>query len=51
MNESTINLADTEKELTYEVSDQAIEAAAALLEGQGKNATISFCSGLDSCPS
>jgi hypothetical protein len=52
MNESTINFADTEKDiLTYEVSDQAVEAAAALLEGQGKNATISFCSGLDSCPS
>jgi hypothetical protein len=51
MNESTINFADTEKDiLTYEVSDQAVEAAAALLEGQGKNATISFCSGLDSAP-
>jgi hypothetical protein len=37
--------------LVYEVSDQALEAAAVIMEGQAKNVTISFCSGLDSCPS
>jgi hypothetical protein len=52
MSESITNLADVENDiLHYEIADEAVEAAAALLEGQGKNATISFCSGLDSCPS
>ena len=37
--------------LIYEASDQALEAAAGIMEGQAKNATISFCSGLDTCPS
>jgi hypothetical protein len=52
MSESITNLADGEVDiLNYEVADEAVEAAAALFEGQAKNATISFCSGLDSCPS
>jgi hypothetical protein len=52
MSESIANFADVENEiLNYEVADEAVEAAAALFEGQAKNATISFCSGLDSCPS
>jgi hypothetical protein len=52
MNASIINVADVENDvLNYEVADEAVEAAAALLEGQAKNATISFCSGLDTCPS
>jgi hypothetical protein len=52
MSESVINLADAEDDvLNYEVADEAVEAAAALLEGQAKNATIAFCSGLDTCPS
>jgi hypothetical protein len=52
MNESIIDFADLEEGiLRYEVSDQAVDAAAALFEGQAKNATISFCSGLDTCPS
>jgi hypothetical protein len=52
MNESISDFARPEEDtLIYEVSDQAVEAAAALFEGQAKNATISFCSGLDSCPS
>jgi hypothetical protein len=37
--------------LIYEVSDQALEAAAALIEGKAKNATVAFCSGSDTCPS
>jgi hypothetical protein len=52
MSERVINLADVENDiLNYEVGDEAVEAAAALLEGQAKNATIAFCSGLDTCPS
>jgi hypothetical protein len=52
MNENTIDFTDLEDDiLSYEVSDKAVEAAAALFEGQAKNATISFCSGLDTCPS
>jgi hypothetical protein len=52
MNESIIDFAHNEEDvLSYEVSDKAVEAAAALFEGQAKNATISFCSGLDTCPS
>jgi hypothetical protein len=52
MSASITNLADVENDiLNYEVTDEAVEAAAALLEGQAKNATIAFCSGLDTCPS
>ena len=52
MSESITNFADVENDiLDYEVADEAVEAAAALLEGQAKNATVAFCSGLDTCPS
>ena len=52
MNEKLTNFADVEEDiLHYEVSDRALEAAAGLLEGEAKSQTISFCSGLDTCPS
>jgi hypothetical protein len=53
MKEGIGKFVDFEREdiLVYEVSDQALEAAAVIMEGQAKNVTISFCSGLDSCPS
>jgi hypothetical protein len=51
MSGSITDIADVENILNYEVTDEAVEAAAALLEGQAKNATIAFCSGLDTCPS
>jgi hypothetical protein len=52
MSESITNFFDVKNDiLNYEVADEAVEAAAALLEGQAKNATIAFCSGLDTCPS
>jgi septation ring formation regulator EzrA len=52
MSESVIDLEDVENDiLNYEVADEVAEAAAAILEGQAKNVTISFCSGLDTCPS
>ena len=42
MSGNITNFADFENDiLNYEVADEAIEAAAALLEGQAKNATIS----------
>jgi hypothetical protein len=52
MNGSIANLADVENDiLNYEVADEAVEAAASLLEGNAKSMTAAFCSGLDSCPS
>jgi hypothetical protein len=49
MNENIIN--DIEDDILYEIADEAVEAAAGTLEGQANNATIAFCSGLDTCPS
>jgi hypothetical protein len=44
-----MNLVDLEDEiLKSKVTD--VEAAAGILQGQVKHATISFCSGLDTCP-
>jgi hypothetical protein len=52
MSKSITDVADVENDIVnYEVADEAVEAAAALLEGQAKSVTISFCSGLDTCPS
>jgi hypothetical protein len=52
MSESAIDFENVEGDiLNYEVADEAVEAAAAILEGQAKSVTISFCSGLDTCPS
>jgi hypothetical protein len=52
MNENIVTLADVEDDiLNYEVADEALEASAGIIEGQAKNVTISFCSGLDTCPS
>jgi hypothetical protein len=53
MNESITTFADIKGDmdiLNYEVSDEAVEAAAARLEGAANNPTIAFCSGLDTCP-
>jgi hypothetical protein len=36
--------------LRYDVSDEAVEAAACMVREQGGSLTISFCSGLDTCP-
>ena len=52
MNDSIISFTGVEDEiLDYAVTDEAVEAAAGILEGHAKNATIAFCSGLDTCPS
>ncbi len=37
--------------LTYDVSDEGLEAAACLVRDCPGSQTISFCSGLDTCPS
>jgi len=36
--------------LTYEVSDEALEIAACVMDGKPAAFTIAMCSGLDSCP-
>jgi hypothetical protein len=51
MNESIMNFEVEGDILSYEVADEAVEAAAGLLEGQAKSVTVAFCSGLDTCPS
>jgi hypothetical protein len=36
--------------LDYDVSDQALEAAAGMSEGKAASFTLAFCTGLDTCP-
>jgi hypothetical protein len=47
-----INIDQREEEvLACEVSDEALEAAAGAVTEKAGAFTLSFCSGLDSCPS
>jgi hypothetical protein len=46
---SKIDLTD-EINLTYEVSDEALESAAGAVWEKAGALTLSFCSGLDTCP-
>jgi len=39
-----------EEILTFEVSDEALEAAAGTVKEKAGAFTLSFCSGLDTCP-
>ena len=49
MNEKSVALDQSQDDvLTAEISDEAIELAAA--RDRTGNATISFCSGLETCP-
>ena len=50
MSESVIAFND-EEAFSFEVRDVALELAGGSWEGPASSATISFCSGLDSCPS
>jgi hypothetical protein len=51
MNDTIIGLDQTEEAiLTYEVSDDALESAAGTLKDKAGSMTVSFCSGLDTCP-
>jgi hypothetical protein len=46
---SKFDLTD-EMKLTYDVSDEAVEAAAGAVWERAGAFTLSFCSGLDTCP-
>jgi hypothetical protein len=39
-----------EEILTFDVSDEALEAAAGTVKDKAGAFTLSFCSGLDTCP-
>jgi hypothetical protein len=47
---SKIDLTD-ETNLTYDASDEALESAAGSVWQKAGAFTLSFCSGLDTCPS
>jgi hypothetical protein len=49
MNDSTIYRTE-EETLSYDVSDEELEATASAPKDKGGSFTISFCSGLDTCP-
>jgi hypothetical protein len=42
---------EREVDLSFEVSDEALEAAAGSLKEKAGAFTLAFCSGLDTCPS
>ena len=47
----THTIDQTEEEiLTFQVSDEALEAAAGSVKEKAGAFTLSFCSGLDTCP-
>ena len=51
MNDSSkVDLTD-EINLTYEVSDEALETAAGAIREKAGALPLAFCSGLDTCPS
>jgi hypothetical protein len=51
MNDITIGLDQTEEEiLTYEVSDEALEATAGTRKEKAGNYTFGACTGLSVCP-
>jgi hypothetical protein len=46
-----INIDQREEEiLNYQVSDEALEAAAGTMKDKAGAFTLAFCSGLDTCP-
>jgi hypothetical protein len=50
MIDSAIDRVEEETILTYEISDEALEAAAGSLKDRAGSFTLAFCSGLDTCP-
>ena len=51
MDSQSLDLQESKEEvLIYRVSDEALEAAAAILKERVGSFTLSFCSGLDTCP-
>jgi hypothetical protein len=51
MDSQSVGLQESEEEVFIDrVSDEALEAAAAILKERVGSFTLSFCSGLDTCP-
>jgi hypothetical protein len=51
MSDTTIKLDQAEEEiLAYEISDEALEAAAGTVKEKAANYTLGACSGLSVCP-
>jgi hypothetical protein len=51
MSDKTIGFEGNEDEiLSFQVSDETLESAAAVWKEKGGSVTISFCSGLSTCP-
>jgi hypothetical protein len=51
MSDKTIGFEGNEDEiLSFQVSDETLESAAAVWKEKGGSLTISFCSGLSTCP-
>jgi hypothetical protein len=51
MDNQSVGLEESEEEiLICRASDEALEAAAAILKERVGSFTLSFCSGLDTCP-
>ena len=51
MNKSSTTRSDNEEDaFTYLVSDEALEASAGRIDERAASFTLSFCSGLDTCP-
>jgi hypothetical protein len=49
MTDTNIDLRE-EEILNYQVSDEALEAAAGTMKDKAGAFTLAFCSGLDTCP-
>jgi len=45
-----IRIDQREEEILFDVSDEALEAAAGSIKGKAGAYTVAFCSGLDTCP-
>jgi hypothetical protein len=51
MDNTAIVVDQTEEQIfTYEASDEALERAACVVKDNVTSVTVSFCSGLDTCP-
>jgi hypothetical protein len=50
MKDGRMNGQTEEEMVTYEVSDEALEAAAGVIKDKAGAFTLAFCSGLDTCP-
>jgi hypothetical protein len=50
MSDTTIGLEKDVEILSYDISDEALETAAGSVKDKARSFTLSFCSGLESCP-